>query len=117
MKAMLAMQHPPQTTALRPLWWLGVATLAVLAAPTWAATGASGPWPAAGEAEATPPVLPYGAGFEQRLRAARSTAQGSPSLPAAAPDGAGPVRNSGFGRGGAGGSGQGGGGGGGGRGR
>jgi len=112
MKAMPAMQHLAQATALRPLLWLGVATLAVLAAPTWAATGASGAWPAAGEAEATPPVLPYGAGYEQRLRAARSTAQGSPSLPAAAPEGAGPVRNSGFGRGGAGGNGQGGGGGG-----
>ena len=110
------MQHPPQTTALRPLLWLGVATLAVLAAPAWAATGASGPWPAVGEVEATPPVLPYGAGYEQRLRAARSTAQGSSSLPSAAPDGAGPVRNSRFGRGGAG-DGQGGGGSGGGRGR
>ena len=105
------MQHPPQARALRPMLWLGVASLAVLAAPAWAATGASGPRPTTGEAEATHPVLPYGAGYEQRLRAARSTAQGSPSLPAAAPDGAGPVRNSGFGRGGAGGGGQGGGGG------
>ncbi len=110
------MQHPFQATALRPLLWLGVAMLAVLAAPAWAATGASGTWPAAGEAEPTPPVLPYGAGYEQRLRTARSTAQGSPSLPTAAPDGAGPVRNSRFGRGGAGG-GQGGGGSGGGSGR
>jgi uncharacterized membrane protein YgcG len=108
-------RHTP-LKPLRPALCLVSATLALLAAPSWAATAGGLPAPAAGETAAAPAVLPYGAGYEQRLRAARSTAQGSPSLPDGETQAA-PTRSSGFGQGRSGGHGGGSGGGGGGGGK
>lgn len=101
------MRHPPTSAALRPLLYSGAVLLALLAVPAMAASGAA-PMPASGENDIVLPVLPYGAGYERRLRAARSAAEDSTSAPATAPEKTGPVRNSGFGRGsGSGGSGGG----------
>lgn len=74
-----------------------VGLLVLLTLPAWAAVGHAGGLPPATGAPSVSPGLPYGAGYEQRLRAARSTAHGSPSLPRSMTEAAAPLRQSGFG--------------------
>ncbi|TNF60824.1 MAG: hypothetical protein EP306_07925 [Burkholderiales bacterium] len=97
---MMAPDFP--SPALRPLLCLGVAALAVVAAPSWANPAGEGEKPAIA---ATPAVLPYGAGYEQRMRAAQKThaqktREGSAASPpsTAEPGVQEAGRNGGFGR-------------------